>query len=76
MKPHFQVQTDIVELRQGWVEQRVERVTGNTFKLYQIREQLKQCKVRWEDHNFKHCDSDCDRLAGVSWMTFLAHINI
>lgn len=45
MKPHFQVQTDIVELRQGWVEQRVERVTGNTFKLYQIREQLKQCKV-------------------------------
>lgn len=41
----MQVQTDIVELRQGWVEERVERVTGNTFKLYQIREQLKQCKV-------------------------------
>ena len=41
-----QVQTDITELRQKWVEHRVERVTSNTFKLYQIREQLKQCKVQ------------------------------
>ena len=42
---YLQVQADIVELRQGWVEERVERVTAATFQLYQIREQLRQCKV-------------------------------
>lgn len=36
---------DIKELRQKWVLPRVERVTTNTFKLYQVREQLKKSKV-------------------------------
>ena len=41
----FQVQVDIRELRSKWVLPRVERVTTNTFKLYQVREQLKLSKV-------------------------------
>merc|ERR1712045_165882 len=39
-----QVQLDISLLRQKWVQLRVDRVTNNTFKLYQVREQLKQSK--------------------------------
>ena len=39
------MQIDISELRQKWEGERVERVTSYTFKLYQTREQLKQCKV-------------------------------
>jgi len=40
-----QVQVDIRELRSKWILPRVERVTTNTFKLYQVREQLKRSKV-------------------------------
>ena len=40
-----QVQDDIVKLRQKWVQLRVDRVTHNTFQLYQVREQLKLSKV-------------------------------
>merc|ERR1711936_1221389 len=40
-----QVQVDIRELRSKWILPRVERVTNNTFKLYQVREQLKLSKV-------------------------------
>merc|ERR1712123_125005 len=36
-----QVQEDITELREQWVQPRVDRVTNNTFKLYQVRENLK-----------------------------------
>merc|ERR1719195_1431044 len=39
-----QVQVDISQLRQKWVQLRVDRVTNNTFKLYQVREQLKLSK--------------------------------
>ena len=39
---------DIRELRSAWVMPRVERVTTNTFKLYQVREQLKRTKVSQE----------------------------
>lgn len=42
-----QVQVDIRELRQKWVLPRVERVTTNTYKLYQVREQLKRSKVSY-----------------------------
>merc|ERR1719431_2241682 len=40
-----QVQEDITELREKWVQPRVDRVTNNTFKLYQVRENLKQSKM-------------------------------
>merc|ERR1712226_858056 len=40
-----QVQVDITELRSKWVQPRVERVTNNTFKLWQVRENLKPSKV-------------------------------
>jgi len=40
-----QVQEDITELREQWVQPRVDRVTNNTFKLYQVRENLKQSKM-------------------------------
>merc|ERR1711970_305225 len=40
-----QVQEDITELRNKWVQPRVDRVTNNTFKLYQVRENLKQSKM-------------------------------
>ena len=40
-----QVQDDIVQLRQKWVQLRVDRVSQNTFQLYQVREQLKLSKV-------------------------------
>merc|ERR1712227_180935 len=40
-----QVQVDISQLRQKWVQHRVDRVTNNTFKLYQVREQLKLSKL-------------------------------
>merc|ERR1712038_1448357 len=40
-----QVQVDITELRSKWVQPRVERVTNNTFKLWQVRENLKLSKV-------------------------------
>ena len=45
-----QVQVDITELRSKWVQPRVERVTNNTFKLWQVRENLKLSKVgfHWE----------------------------
>ena len=39
------VQEDITALRQQWVQQRVDRVTNNTYKLYQVRENLKLSKV-------------------------------
>ena len=42
---NLQVQKDITELRQKWVQVRVDRVTNNTYKLYQVREQLKLSKV-------------------------------
>merc|ERR1719195_1258560 len=35
-----QVQVDISQLRQKWVQLRVDRVTNNTFKLYQVSKQL------------------------------------
>ena len=44
-KIKLKVQMDIRELRSKWVLPRVERVTTNTFKLYQVREQLKLSKV-------------------------------
>jgi len=40
-----QVKVDIDELRKKWGQPRVERVTNNTFKLWQVRERLKQSKV-------------------------------
>merc|ERR1712156_1387886 len=40
-----QGQVDITELRSKWVQPRVERVTNNTFKLWQVRENLKLSKV-------------------------------
>merc|ERR1712241_655315 len=40
-----QVQVDITELRRKWVQPRVERVTNNTLKLWQVRENLKLSKV-------------------------------
>merc|ERR1712083_1024068 len=40
-----QVQEDITELREKWVQPRVDRVTRNTFKLYQVRENLKLSKL-------------------------------
>jgi len=39
-----QVKVDIDELRKKWGQPRVERVTNNTFKLWQVRERLKQSK--------------------------------
>ena len=39
------MQVDITELRSKWVQPRVERVTNNTFKLWQVRENLKLSKV-------------------------------
>merc|ERR1712106_770404 len=44
-----QVQIDIRELRSKWILPRVERVTTNTLKLYQVREQLKLSKVLYLD---------------------------
>ena len=41
------MQVDIAELRQKWVQLRVDRVTHNTYKLYQVREHLKHSKVLW-----------------------------
>ena len=41
----FKVQVDIAELRQKWVQLRVDRVTHNKFKLYQVCEHLKHSKV-------------------------------
>lgn len=40
-----QVQVDITELRSKWGQPRVERVTNNTFKLWQVRENLKKSKT-------------------------------
>jgi len=46
-----QVQEDITELRQQWVQPRVDRVTNNTFKLYQVRENLKQSKMLYVEED-------------------------
>ena len=40
-----QVLEDISELRKKWVQARVDRVSNNTYKLYQVRKNLKQSKV-------------------------------
>jgi len=40
-----QVQEDICELRKKWIQPRVDRVTHNTFKLYQVRANLNLSKV-------------------------------
>jgi len=40
-----QVHVDITELRNKWVQPRVDRVSNNTFKLWQVRENLKKSKV-------------------------------
>ena len=42
---HPQVLEDISELRKKWVQARVDRVSNNTYKLYQVRKSLKQSKV-------------------------------
>ena len=36
---------DISELRKKWVQARVDRVSNNTYKLYQVRKNLKESKV-------------------------------
>ena len=36
---------DISELRKQWVQGRVDRVTHNTYKLYEVRKNLKTSKV-------------------------------
>ena len=36
---------DISELRKQWVQGRVDRVTNNTYKLYEVRKHLKTSKV-------------------------------
>ena len=36
---------DISELRKLWVQGRVDRVTNNTYKLYEVRKHLKTSKV-------------------------------
>ena len=41
----LQVLEDISELRKQWVQGRVDRVSHNTFKLYQVRKNLKTSKV-------------------------------
>eukprot|EP00092_Neocalanus_flemingeri_P023379 GFUD01025348.1.p1 GENE.GFUD01025348.1~~GFUD01025348.1.p1 ORF type:complete len:1584 (+),score=477.54 GFUD01025348.1:160-4911(+) len=46
-----QVHIDIAELRQKWVQQRVDRVTNHTFKLYQVREHLKLSKVLYVEED-------------------------
>eukprot|EP00092_Neocalanus_flemingeri_P010785 GFUD01011614.1.p1 GENE.GFUD01011614.1~~GFUD01011614.1.p1 ORF type:complete len:1750 (+),score=541.73 GFUD01011614.1:94-5343(+) len=46
-----QVQEDICELRNKWVQPRVDRVTNNTFKLYQVRENLKQSKLLYVEED-------------------------
>jgi len=46
-----QVQEDITELRKQWVQPRVDRVTNNTFKLYQVRENLKQSKMLYVEED-------------------------
>merc|ERR1712106_527722 len=46
-----QVQVDIAELRQKWVQLRVDRVTHHTFKLYQVREHLKHSKVLYVEED-------------------------
>ena len=40
-----QVLEDISELRKKWVQARVDRVSHNTYKLYQVRKNLKESKV-------------------------------
>ena len=37
---------DISELRKQWVQGRVDRVTNNTYKLYEVRKHLKTSKVK------------------------------
>ena len=49
----MKVQEDITELREQWVQPRVDRVTNNTFKLYQVRENLKQSKVNLFENYFQ-----------------------
>lgn len=46
-----QVLEDITELRQQWVQPRVDRVTNNTFKLYQVRVNLKQSKMLYVEED-------------------------
>ena len=41
---------DISELRKQWVQGRVDRVTNNTYKLYEVRKHLKTSKVCDRDH--------------------------
>lgn len=45
----WQVLEDISELRKQWVQGRVDRVSHNTFKLYQVRKNLKTSKVTREE---------------------------
>ena len=40
-----EVLEDISELRKKWVQARVDRVSNNTYKLYQVRKNLKESKV-------------------------------
>merc|ERR1711874_33697 len=42
-----QVLEDISELRKKWVQARVDRVSNNTFKLYQVRKNLKESKLMY-----------------------------
>merc|ERR1711872_550631 len=48
-----QVQEDITELREKWVQPRVDRVTRNTFKLYQVRENLKLSKLLYVEEELQ-----------------------
>merc|ERR1711963_903914 len=47
-----QVLEDISELRKQWVQGRVDRVTHNTYKLYEVRKNLKTSKLLYveEEH--------------------------
>merc|ERR1712045_789415 len=42
-----QVLEDISELRKKWVQARVDRVSNNTYKLYQVRKNLKESKLMY-----------------------------
>merc|ERR1711874_456698 len=46
-----QVLEDISELRKKWVQARVDRVSNNTYKLYQVRKSLKQSKMLYVEED-------------------------
>merc|ERR1711874_524404 len=59
-----QVLEDISELRKKWVQARVDRVSHNTYKLYQVRKNLKESKLMYVEEERKKEAEKAEKIAG------------